>query len=280
MSPDVRSPYAGAALLHFLAMGCVPGVEEVSDGVYRRTLALPHGAATVEVEAAPGDVTCRFDGDGRDEQAASTWLAALVDADHDAPAADAALAQDPLLRPLVAANPGLRVHRDTQVFEVLVRSVLGQQISVAGARTLTARMVAAVGERVADDGPLTHLFPTPAALAGLVAEDFAMPRARGRALVGLARSVEEGELDLDSPTLRADLLALRGIGPWTVDHLAMRSLGDDDVFLPTDIGVRRGAQRLGTDLAAVVAASSDWAPWRSYALAHLWLVATDGPGWT
>ena len=271
---EVREPYARAALVHFLALACVPGVETLVDGVYSRTLRLPHGPARVEVHAldgGPGTVCCRYDGHPADLAAATAWLGTLVDAAHDPAGADRALSAHPLLAPLVRATPGLRVHRDADVFEVVVRTVIGQQVSVAGARTLTARMVAAVGTPVDLGEGLTRLFPTPEQVAALAPEDFAMPRARGRALVGLAAAVAGGAVDV---TDRDQLLALPGIGPWSVDHVAMRSLGDPDVFLPTDIGVRRAAERLGTDLPSVVAVSGGWRPWRSYALTHLWQVAT------
>lgn len=274
---EVREPYARAALVHFLTLACVPGVETLVDGVYARTLRLDHGPARVEVRpllSEPGTVRCGYDGHPADLAAATARLAALVDAGHDPEPADATLAGHPLLAPLVRATPGLRVHTDADVFEVGVRTVIGQQVSVAGARTLTSRMVTAVGTPADLGEGLTHLFPTPEQVAATAPEDFAMPRSRGRALVGLARAVVAGDVDLGTPDVRARLLGLPGIGPWSVDHVAMRSLGDPDVFLPTDIGVRRAAERLGTDLPGVVAASEAWRPWRSYALAHLWLVAT------
>jgi AraC family transcriptional regulator of adaptative response / DNA-3-methyladenine glycosylase II len=274
---EVREPYARAALVHFLTLACVPGVETVMGGVYTRTLRLDHGPARVEVRpllSESGSVRCGYDGHPADLAAATARLAALVDAGHDPEPADAALAGHPLLTRLVRATPGLRVHRDADVFEVAVRTVIGQQVSVAGARTLTSRMVTAVGTPADLGDGLTHLFPTPEQVAATAPEDFAMPRSRGRALVGLARAVAGGDVDLGAPGVRARLLALPGIGPWSVDHVAMRSLGDPDVFLPTDIGVRRAAERLGTDLPGVVAASEAWRPWRSYALTHLWQVAT------
>ena len=274
---EVREPYARAGLVHFLTLACVPAVETLVDGVYSRTLRLAHGPARVEVRplrSDPGTVCCGYDGDPADLPAATAWLSTLVDAGHDPEAADSALAAHPLLAPLVRATPGLRVHRDADVFEVAARTVIGQQVSVAGARTLTHRLVTAVGTPADLGEGLTHLFPTPEQVAATAPEDFAMPRSRGRALIGLAHAVAGGEVDLDAADLRTRMLALPGIGPWSVDHVAMRSLGDPDVFLPTDIGVRRAAVRLGTDLAGVVAASEAWRPWRSYALTHLWQVAT------
>ncbi len=213
---EVREPYARAALVHFLTLACVPGVETIVDGVYARTLRLEHGPARVEVRplvSEPGTVRCGYDGDPADLVAATAWLAALVDAGHDPEPADAALAGHPLLAPLIRATPGMRVHRDADVFEVAVRTVIGQQVSVAGARTLTSRMVTAVGTPVDLGEGLTHLFPTPEQVAATAPEDFAMPRSRGRALVGLARAVAGGAVALGAPDVRARLLALPGIGP-------------------------------------------------------------------
>jgi AraC family transcriptional regulator of adaptative response / DNA-3-methyladenine glycosylase II len=192
---EVREPYARAALVHFLTLACVPGVETLVDGVYARTLRLDHGPARVEVRpllSEPGTVRCGYDGDPADLAAATARLAALVDAGHDPEPADATLAGHPLLAPLVRATPGLRVHTDADVFEVAVRTVIGQQVSVAGARTLTSRMVTAVGTPADLGEGLTHLFPTPEQVAATAPEDFAMPRSRGRALVGLARARRRG----------------------------------------------------------------------------------------
>jgi len=162
------------------------------------------------------------------------------------------------------------VHTDADVFEVGVRTVIGQQVSVAGARTLTSRMVTAVGTPADLGEGLTHLFPTPEQVAATAPEDFAMPRSRGRALVGLARAVAGGDVDLGAPGVRARLLALPGIGPWSVDHVAMRSLGDPDVFLPTDIGIRDALRLVGCDPADAADLAERWRPWRSYAQLHLW----------
>jgi AraC family transcriptional regulator of adaptative response / DNA-3-methyladenine glycosylase II len=160
--------------------------------------------------------------------------------------------------------------------------VLGQQVSVVGARTLATRLVAELGAPVAlaGDHQVTHLFPTADALAGVDPETIAMPRARGRALAAVASALADGSVVLDRSAdrreVRARLVALPGIGPWTADYIAFRVLGDPDVFLPTDIGVRHAATRLGVD--DVGARSEQWRPWRSYALIHLWSSLGDtGP---
>ena len=156
--------------------------------------------------------------------------------------------------------------------EIAVRAVLGQQISLAGAVSLGGKLVQRYGEPVGE-GP-DRLFPAAATLAEVDPETLPMPRARGRALVGLCRSLADGDVRLDRGAdraeVRASLLALPGIGPWTADYVAMRALGDPDVFLPTDIGVRRALTGLGRDPGEVAVLSPRWRPWRSYALMQLW----------
>jgi AraC family transcriptional regulator of adaptative response / DNA-3-methyladenine glycosylase II len=165
-------------------------------------------------------------------------------------------------------------------FELAVRAVLGQQISVAGARTLAARLVAALGEPLTtSDGELTHLIPTAQAVADADPATLSLTRARAAAVVGLAESVAAGDIDLDPGADRdrtsAKLLALPGIGPWTMSYIRMRALADPDVFMPTDLGVRQGLQELGFcgDAREIEALSQRWRPWRSYALAHIWAAA-------
>jgi len=185
----------------------------------------------------------------------------------------------PVLAGLVAARPGLRVPGQLDGVEVAVQTVLGQQVSLASARTAAGRLVDELGEPLGLEGDhrVTRLFPTAAQIAAVDPASLRMPRSRGRALIGLAAALESGEVRVDRSTDRAEtrdaLLALPGIGPWTADYVAMRALGDPDVFLPTDIGVRNAASRLG--LEGVVARSEAWRPWRSYALMRLWSVVLD-----
>jgi AraC family transcriptional regulator, regulatory protein of adaptative response / DNA-3-methyladenine glycosylase II len=166
--------------------------------------------------------------------------------------------------------------------EIAVRAVLGQQVTVAAARTIAARLTAELGKPVArPDGELTHLFPDVGALATLAPEDLPMPRSRGRALTALCRALAEGDVVLDRGAGRDEtrqaLLAIPGIGPWTADYIAMRALGDPDVFLPTDLGVRRALARLGPN-ALVDQRDAAWRPWRSYALMHLWSTTNEESG--
>ena len=185
------------------------------------------------------------------------------------------LGRDPLLGPLVAARPGLRVPGHVDGNEIAVRAVLGQQVTVAAARTIAGRLTAELGKPVArPDGGLTHLFPDVATLASLDPVDLPMPRSRGRALIALCRALAEGDVVLDRGAGRDDtrraLLAIPGIGPWTADYIAMRALGDPDVFLPADTGTRDAVTVLGRDPATAGALAQPWRPWRSYAQVHLW----------
>jgi len=281
----VRAPYDGGQVLRFLAAHLVPGVEASGQDWFERTLRLPHGSGRVRLTFAIGtaaadttSVACRIQvRDLRDVGAAVERCRRLLDADCDPVAVDAALVTDRLLAPLVRQRPGLRVPGTVLGDELAIRTVLGQQISLAGASSLAAKLVHRYGERVPDevpyDGP-DRLFPTAGALAGLDPDDLPMPRARGRALVAMCRALAGGDLALDRSRdrddVRAGLLTLPGIGPWTADYVAMRALGDPDVFLPTDVGVRRAFTGLGEDPADTESWSLQWRPWRSYALMHLW----------
>ncbi len=165
-----------------------------------------------------------------------------------------------------------------------MRAVIGQQVSVSGARTVAGRLVQAAGDPVpATDGTVTHLFPTPAALLALADGEpgaFAMPAGRRRALVALAHAVESGDVVIDPGAdpleVRRSLVRLPGIGPWTAEYVAMRALRDPDAFMPTDLGIRRAARASGLpdDPALLVAAGERWRPWRSYAMVHLWSLPT------
>jgi AraC family transcriptional regulator of adaptative response / DNA-3-methyladenine glycosylase II len=206
-----------------------------------------------------------------------------VDADCDPVAVGDALGEDAVLARLVRARPGLRVPGHVDGDEVAVRAVIGQQVSVAGAATVATRLAERYGEPVvgADGttGP-TRLFPSAEALAAADPAELPMPRARGRALVGLCAALAGGDIRLDRSAERGDvrvrLLELPGIGPWTADYIALRALGHPDVFLPTDVGVRHAMTRLGLDPRRAGDAAEPWRPWRSYALLHLWTSLSDG----
>jgi AraC family transcriptional regulator of adaptative response / DNA-3-methyladenine glycosylase II len=281
----VREPFAGEDLLDFLALRAVRGVEAVGSGWYERTLALPHGPGVVRVQLVDrpaGYVPCRLTlSDARDLAPALERTRRLLDADCDPIAVDDQLGGDRHLAPLVRRRPGLRVPGHVDGVELAARAVIGQQVSVVAARTLANRLVADLGTPIelAGDHQVTHLFPTAAALAAVEPEQIAMPRARGRALATVAAAIADGSVVLDRSAdrsaVRVQLLALPGIGPWTADYIAFRVLGDPDVFLPTDIGVKHAAERLGID--DVAGHAERWRPWRSYALIHLWSSLGDEP---
>jgi AraC family transcriptional regulator of adaptative response / DNA-3-methyladenine glycosylase II len=279
----VRPPFAADELVGFLAARAVDGLETVTevDGApaLRRSLRLPAGHGTVEVRLdgqAPA-VLARFRlEDWSDLAPAVGRVRRWLGLDADPVAVDAALGEDPVLAPLVAATPGLRAAGSVDPLETALRAVVGQQVSVAGARTVVGRIVAMVGEPLRIEDPvLAHVGPTAEQLATLDPARLPMPRRRAATIVELGQRVASGALRLDPGEDRDEvtrrLLEVPGIGPWTADYVRMRGLGDPDVWLPTDLGVVRGAQRLGIgdDLTARAAA---WRPWRTTALHHLWSV--------
>lgn len=275
-----RQPFAGRELLAFLNARAVAGVEEATPDGYRRALDLPHAPGTVTLVPAEGHVraTLRLN-DLRDLGSAVTRSRRLLDLDADPVAIDDHLGRDPLLGPLVARTPGLRTPGAVDGNELAVRAVLGQQVSVSGARTLAGRLVTGLGRSLpATEGGLTHLFPTVAALADVDPATLPMPTARRRALAGLARALADGSIVLDAGADRDEavkrLLDLPGIGPWTASYIAMRALGDPDAFLPSDLGARRGLEHLGErgDPHRAAELAEPWRPWRASATMHLWSV--------
>ncbi|MGB8861037.1 MAG: DNA-3-methyladenine glycosylase 2 family protein [Ilumatobacteraceae bacterium] len=273
-----REPFDGAGLFAFLTARAVPGVEAIDGDTYRRSLRLARGTGIVSVTVTGATVSCALQlDDVADAQAAVQRTRRLLDLDCDPAMIREHLGNDPLLAPLLEKRPGLRAPGHPDGTELLVRAVLGQQVSVAGARTLAARLVVAHGCPLAEAvGGVTHVFPSASTIAGLGPEDFAMPRARGAALIDACARVADGTIVLDAGSDRAEavaaLEALKGIGPWTAGYVAMRALGDPDVFLPTDLGVRHALAALGADSTprAAAALAEVWRPWRSYALHHLW----------
>ncbi|MEV7325485.1 AlkA N-terminal domain-containing protein [Streptomyces sp. NPDC093970] len=276
-----RAPLNPDNLFGHLAATAVPGVEEWRDGAYRRTLRLPYGHGIAALTPKPDHIACRLTlSDLRDLPVAISRCRRMLDLDADPVAVDDQLRTDPVLAPLVDKAPGRRVPRTVDEAEFAVRAVLGQQVSTAAARTHASRLVTAHGTPVDDpEGGLTHLFPDPGALAGLDPESLAMPRTRRTTFTTLVGRLADGTLHLgvesDWEEARAKLLELPGFGPWTVDVIAMRALGDPDAFLPTDLGIRRAALELGLPgtPAALTARAAAWRPWRAYAVQYLW--ATD-----
>ncbi|WP_298799287.1 AlkA N-terminal domain-containing protein [Pseudonocardia sp. 73-21] len=290
-----RPPFDAEGLLGFFRARSLDGVEQLDDRGYRRTLRLPHGPATAAMELDTGSAhitathitathitaTLRL-ADPRDLGPAVARLRWLLDLDADPVAVDELLGADPALAPRVAAVPGIRLPGTVDGAETALRAVLGQQVSVAAARTAGSRLAAALGDRLppelAQDGP-DLLFPTPTTIAERGREVLRGPARRIDTVVGLCVAIASGDLVLDAgrdpADLRADLVALPGVGPWTAGYLAMRLLGDPDELLATDLAVRRGAAALGlpSDVDGLTARSENWKPWRSYAATHLWRTA-------
>jgi AraC family transcriptional regulator of adaptative response / DNA-3-methyladenine glycosylase II len=270
-----RAPLDGEGLLDFLGRRAVAGVEEIVDGVFRRSLTLPHGGGTVELLPQDGHVQARYRLDDlRDLSAAVQRCRALLDLDSDPCAVVESLGCDDLLGPAVKAAPGRRVPGHVDGHELAIRAVLGQQISLASAATLASRLVAAYGRPLAHPvGHVTHLFPSVTDLVEADPQRLAMPGTRRQAVLTLVRALANEEVTVDAgadrdETLRR-LLALPGIGPWTVNYIAMRGLRDPDAFLPTDLGVRHALERLGHDGRPAELAER-WRPYRAYATVHLW----------
>ncbi len=272
-----RRPFDAESLIRFLGFRAVPGVEELDGIVYRRALALEHGGGVAELCAEPDAVRCRlWLDDLRDLTAAVARCRRLLDLDADPLPVSAQLGEDPVLGRLVRSQPGLRLPGSVDGFELAVRAVIGQQVSVAAARTVAARLVERFGEPLANPvAGVTHRFPSSSRLAAADPASLPMPRARGRALRELARLVERGELDLgagaDRKATEAALLSVPGVGPWTVSYVAMRALSDPDAYPRGDVGLQQALRRLGhADEGPTDGIAEAWRPWRSYAVMHLW----------
>ncbi len=306
----VREPFDAVGTFRFLAARAVAGVEtaDVADDdalTYARTLTLPHGPGAVEVRAVRGPAGWRLAARLEltalaDVAPAVARVRRMLDLDADPVAVDTALGADLDLAPLVAATPGIRVPGAVDPHELVVRAIVGQQISVAAARTHLGRLAATAGTPYTSsiDG-LTTLFPTAAQIVASVPEPvpgepldpgrpLRLPADAVRAVLATARALAEGELAVhvgaDAETLRDDLLARPRIGDWTASYIVMRVLGDPDVWLPRDVALVAGARAVGIldgDVSvaaahrALVERSEQWAPWRSYAVVHLWRAATQ-----
>ncbi|MDP9239949.1 MAG: DNA-3-methyladenine glycosylase 2, partial [Actinomycetota bacterium] len=265
-----RKPFDAPALLGWLGARSVLGVEEVTATAYRRVVTTGAAAVAVTLEPADGHVVlrCRID-DVRDLAGLVQRCRRLLDLDADPASVGAVLSADPSLAALVTARPGLRVPGSVDGFELATRAVLGQQVSVAAARTLAGRLVASLGVALpAADGALTHAFPTASAIAAGDLGGLGLTEARARTLTGLASAAASGQLDLspgaDREETRRRLLSLPGIGPWTVEYVAMRALTDPDAFPATDLVLRNAMTR------HAITDTDRWRPWRAYAAMHLW----------
>jgi AraC family transcriptional regulator of adaptative response / DNA-3-methyladenine glycosylase II len=270
-----RLPFYGLGLFDFLATRAIPGIEESDGVVLRRSLRLPRSSGVVTLEDRRDHirVVLRLD-DIRDLSAAVQRCRALLDLDADPIGIDKTLRRDPFLRPLVARAPGRRVPGTVDGHEMAIRAVIGQQISVAGARTMAARLVREFGKPLtAPDGAITHLFPEAEVLADADLQGLGFSTVRQSSIKRLSSALANSEIELDRGADREEarqkLLALPGVGPWTASYIAMRALGDPDAFPATDLGLRRALDGLGENGNPETIAER-WRPWRAYALQHLW----------
>lgn len=279
MEIPLPSPYDDDRLRAFLASRAIPGVESVTGaaGNWRYARSLRDGSLTIAVRGGrvrvdgPGDLAVR-----------------LLDLDpgRDPSMVDWALAQHPVLAPLVARRPGLRVPGAADPHELAFRAVLGQQISVSAASTMAGRIAEVYGDPIACSSDAVRSadrsngvrfrFPSAERLAEVSASDYQMARQRGRTMHALAQALASGTVDLspdsDPANTRTSLMAIPGIGPWTAGYITMRACGDPDVLLDGDLIVRRSAAALGLPGTArgLSAWAADIAPWRSYLTMHLW----------
>ena len=276
-----RDPFAETPLFSFLSVRAVPGVEAATAGGYARALRTPGGAAVVLLTPGDGHVLLRVRLDDlSDLEGVVRRCRRLLDLDSDPDAVAAGLSRDPMLDRLTAGLPGMRVPGSAEPFETAVRAVLGQQVSVAAARTLAARLVARHGDPLPSPvGGVTHLFPSPERLVGADLDGLGLTGRRIRSVRALSSTVAAGDLDLAGAgpdELDTILSGLPGFGPWTRAYVAMRVLGDPDAIPLGDLGLRRAMERLGepADAGSLARRAELWRPWRAYAALHLWNTLT------
>ena len=278
-----RPPLDWSSLLAWLGARTLPGVSETTDTAYRRTLRLPHGAGVVSLEPVDSHIRCTLQLEAMsDLTSAVRQCRRLLDLDADPLSVVEVLATDRHLKPLVAKRPGLRAPGAVDGTELALQAVLGQQVALPGARTFATRLVTAHGDIIKIADPtLTHLFPAAERIADADLSTLRVPASRQSTVRALARAITSGALALDPGADRREvhhqLLAIPGVGEWTAGYIVMRALGDPETFLPTDLGVKKAAARLGIDPAARSMAehSDGWRPWRSYATHHLWATLSD-----
>lgn len=272
----VRPPFDGASLLAFHGMRAVGGVERCTATTLTRSLSLSHGAAVVELEPQPTQLLVRlWLDDVRDLGTAVDRCRRLFDVDADPEAIAAVLGADPLLAPLVAERPGLRVPGGADAEEIAFRAVLGQQVSVRRATALAARLTEDFGTRLARPRRgVDRLFPSANALAAADLAAVGLTTERAETLRLLAGALAAGDLDLeggaDGAEVREALLSIRGIGAWTAAYIAMRGLRDPDAFPAGDLALRRGFASAGGSAGDLSTRADRWRPWRAYAAVHLW----------
>jgi AraC family transcriptional regulator of adaptative response / DNA-3-methyladenine glycosylase II len=278
-----RPPYNWDGMLRFLAPRATPGVEAVESGSYRRSISLNGNHGWLEVSPDGGNdglaVRVQF-GDPRALFLIVERIRAMFDLNADWAAISQGLAGDPVLAMRMEANPGMRVPGCWNGFEMAVRAILGQQITVKGATALAGRLAAALGTPISASGGVTHLFPPPEVLADAGLSAVGMPRARWETIRALARAVSDGQIRFDGIIDADDFLArmceIPGIGKWTAQYVAMRALGEPDAFPSGDLGLLRA---LGLESSRELERRAEaWRPWRAYASMYLWTTAGESLG--
>ena len=286
-----KPPFDWPRLLRFFGGRATPGVEAVEAGAYRRAIDWAGESGTLSVRLHPRKrcLVATIDGPAsRHADALAAPIARMFDLRAEPKKIAAELATDPWLAPLVEAVPGLRVPGAWSGFELVVRAIVGQQVSVKAATTIIGRLVQRAGERI-EGHPHENTawrFPTPAALAAVDLAQIGMPGKRVAALQGFAHAVATGEVPLDSTTadtatLRAALLARPGIGPWTVEYVAMRVWRDADAWPASDLVLMQSISARDPSLVRPTqqrARTDAWRPWRAYAAMHLWNEIADRAG--
>ncbi len=278
-----RPPLDWQALAGWLRPRALPGVAEVNGRVYRRTLRLPRGAGVVALEPVDTHIQCTLRLESMaDLTSAVRQCRRLLDLDADPLSVVEVLSKDRRLSSIVKKRPGLRAPGAVDGTELAIQAVLGQQVSLAAARTLASRLVTAHGDVIKIADPtLTHLFPRAASIADADLARLGVPATRRATLRAVARAVADGTLALDPGADRTEtyqqLVQLPGIGEWTAGYIVMRALGDPDTFLPSDLGIKKAVARLGigSNARAISDHAAAWRPWRSYATHQLWATLSD-----
>lgn len=284
----VVAPFDWPTWLAWLTARAIDGVEQVEGPSYRRALAHEGLAGTVEVtyDEPRGELIAVI---ALPEPAADAVFARVrrvFDADTDLAPITAHLARDPALAPLVAARPAVRVVGGWDGFEIACRAILGQQVTIAGARTLNGRLVRRAGALLhRPDGAIHALFPTPERVLAADLSNMGMPGARAVALKAVAEAVlsDPGLFDRPGPIeeIVARLTAIRGVGEWTAHYVAMRAARHPDAFPASDIGLLRGAadaSGMRPTPAALSKRAEAWRPYRAYAAQHLWAADAERAG--
>ena len=278
-----RPPLDWQALAGWLRTRALPGVAEVNGRVYRRTLRLPRGAGVVALEPVDTHIQCTLRLESMaDLTSAVRQCRRLLDLDADPLSVVEVLSKDRRLSSIVKKRPGLRAPGAVDGTELAIQAVLGQQVSLAAARTLASRLVTAHGDVIKIADPtLRHLFPHAASIADADLARLGVPATRRATLRAVARAVADGTLALDPGADRTEtyhqLVQLPGIGEWTAGYIVMRALGDPDTFLPSDLGIKKAVARLGigSNARAISDHAAAWRPWRSYATHQLWATLAD-----